>query len=348
MNDLIEVSYTGDLLAHRRCARAWAYEKHIGIHPYEQVQAMEGFLVHHAMEWLTKHHRRHGAHATPAELREQLGRYFRVLWARGIRTTFASKEKTLDRVLGHLFDQASGRPQPEVKAAVEGAQHEEYPLRSVRKVMPELHGGKSKVLLTGVLDVVIHQKAELVYRQTWRWTDKTNLRGEITHDQPDQAAIGDREIWDYKSTRLRHSTSCEDYVRQVVTYAALLQNRMGLPHRCVLFFTNEAPGAKERLLAIPIDKEVVDASVHWTLEQVRELRDTVLQVQQNPQSVGGGDLSKRGQPLEERVDNDLKAQCTACAQRFDCPAYHAYLAKSGQHGNGSEHPDVQRTNVEKN
>src|SRR5689334_21543080 len=27
VTDVIEVSYTGDLLAHRRCARAWAYEK---------------------------------------------------------------------------------------------------------------------------------------------------------------------------------------------------------------------------------------------------------------------------------------------------------------------------------
>ena len=33
MTDVIEVSYTGDLLAHRRCGRAWAYEKHAGFHP---------------------------------------------------------------------------------------------------------------------------------------------------------------------------------------------------------------------------------------------------------------------------------------------------------------------------
>lgn len=41
MSDVIEVSYTGDLLAHRRCARSWAYEKYTGFQPYEQVQAME-------------------------------------------------------------------------------------------------------------------------------------------------------------------------------------------------------------------------------------------------------------------------------------------------------------------
>ena len=53
MTEAIEVSYTGDLLAHRRCARAWCFEKQAGFQPYEAVQAMEGRLVHHAMEWLT-------------------------------------------------------------------------------------------------------------------------------------------------------------------------------------------------------------------------------------------------------------------------------------------------------
>jgi len=346
VSDLIEVSYTGDLLAHRRCARAWAYEKHVGIHPYEQVQAMEGFLVHHAMQWLTDRHRKNGRHATPDELAEQLNSYFLVLWARGIRTTFASKTDTVARVIRHPYDISAGEPRPEVRAAVEGAQHEEYPLRSVRKVLPELYGGKSKVLLTGVLDVVIQQKGELVYPLTWQWTDKASLRGTVTQAQ-DQAQVGDREIWDYKGTKLRNNTARDDYVRQVVTYAALLQDRMGLPKRCVLFFTNEEAPAR-RLLAIPIDQEVVDASVDWTLAQVRELRQTVLQVQQDPLSVEGGDLTRRDEPLEDRIDDDLKQQCTACSQRFDCTAYRAHLAKSGQYGDGSDHPDVRLLNVEKN
>jgi hypothetical protein len=348
MSDLIEVSYTGDLLAHRRCPRAWAYEKHVGIHPYEQVQAMEGFLIHHAMQWLTDRHRQTCRHATQQELTDQLLNYFLVLWARGIRTTFASKQETVERVVNHLYDAKVGGPQPEVQAAVEGAQHEEYPLRSVRKVVPELYGGKSKVLLTGVLDVVIQQKNELVYPLTWRWTDKVNLRGEVTDEVPDRTEVGDQEIWDYKGTKLRNNTSRDDYVCQVVTYAALLQDRIGLPKRCVLFFTNEKPGSKQRLLAIPIDQEVVDASVNWTLEQVRELRNTVLQVQQDPLSIEGGDLTKRHELLENRVDEDLKAQCTGCSQRFDCTAYHSYLAKSGEHGDGANHPDVKRVNVEKN
>jgi len=174
VTDLIEVSYTGDLLAHRRCARAWAYEKHVGIHPYEQVQAMEGFMVHHAMQWLTDRHRKTGRHARPQELTNQLNNYFLVLWAQ------------------------------------------------------------------------------------------------------------------------------------------------------------------------------VEASVGWTLEQVRELRETVLQVQRDPLSIEGGDLTTRHEPLENRIDDDLKAQCTACSQRFDCTAYHAYLAKSGEYGDGSSHPDVRLLNVEKN
>ncbi|MFC8615580.1 PD-(D/E)XK nuclease family protein [Micromonospora purpureochromogenes] len=347
MTDLIEVSYTGDLLAHRRCPRAWAYEKHIGIHPYEQVQAMEGFLVHHAMQWLTDQHRKTGHHAGRDQLTQQLERYFLVLWARGIRTTFASKMETIERVVGHLYQEDRDEPQPEVKAAVEGAQHEEYPLRSVRRVKRELYGGKSKVLLTGVLDVVVQQKSELVYPLTWRWTDKVRLEGEVT-ETPDRAAAGDQEIWDYKGTRLRKNNARDDYVRQVATYAALLQDRIGLPKRCVLFFTNEKPGSKRRLLSIPIDQEVVEASINWTLAQVQELRQTVLQLQRDPLSVEGGDLTKRGLPLGDRVDDDLQAQCTACSQRFDCSTYRAHLSKGRRPGTGSVPPDVDLLNVAKN
>ncbi|GAA4243227.1 PD-(D/E)XK nuclease family protein [Dactylosporangium darangshiense] len=342
MTDLIEVSYTGDLLAHRRCRRAWAFEKHVGVHPYEQVQAMEGFMIHHAMQWLTDRHRATGAHADVASLTAQLNSYFLVLWSRGIRTTFASKQETVDRVTRHLYDVEADAPHPEVLAAVEGAQHEEYPLRSVRKVVPELYGGKSKILLTGILDVVIQQKNTLTYPLQWRWTDKAAMLGEVI-DVPDQAAVGDTEIWDYKGTRLRQNRSRDDYVRQVVTYAGLLQDRIGLPRRCVLFFTNEKPGSGRRLLSIPIDQEVIDASFAWTLEQVRELRNTVLQIQQDPLSIDGGDLTKQHLPMAQRVDQDLKAQCTACGQRFDCDAYRAFLTAGGADPN-----DIDRLNVNKN
>ena len=344
MSDIIEVSYTGDLLAHRRCPRAWAYEKHVGMHPYEQVQAMEGYLVHHAMEWLTTYYQEHDrkAHATRDQLIEQLNRYFKILWGKGIRTTFSSRDDTIERVANHLYPLPKGQPLPEVKAVVEGALHEEYPLRSVRKVVPARFGGKSRVLLTGVLDVVVQQQSTLTYQRVWQWTDTEKLDGEPV-EAVEIAQKGDLEIWDYKGTR--SSTGyLEDYVRQVVTYAALLEDRLGLPKRCVLFFVNE-PDRKKRLLAIPINREVVDGAVEWTLEQVRDLRQTVLRMQDDPLSIEGGDLRLRDLPLKERVTTELKAQCTACGQRFDCSAYRSFL---GPGKRGSEHTDVDTLNVAKN
>src|SRR5687768_11583389 len=149
MTDVIEVSYTGDLLAHRRCRRSWAYEKYAGFQPYEQVQAMEGRLIHHAMEWLSRRYKETGTHPSESELSARIEHYFRVLWARGLRTAFSSKAETLNRVRTNLFP--SGRMDPTVKAVVEGAVHSEYELRTVRKVIEADFGGKSRMLLTGVL-----------------------------------------------------------------------------------------------------------------------------------------------------------------------------------------------------
>ena len=340
MSDVIEVSYTGDLLAHRRCPRAWAYEKHIGMHPYEQVQAMEGHLIHHAMEWLTKQHRKSGAHASREALKSQLEQYFRVLWGRGIRTTFRSRDEVITAVADHLYP--DGQPLPEVVAVVEGALHEEYPLRSVRQVFPERFGGKSRILLTGVLDVVVQQKGNLDYRRTWEWTDPSQVEGRVTPHR-DSAQAGDLEIWDYKGTRAS-TEYLGDYVRQVVTYAALLEDRVGLPARCVLFFVNE-PDRDLRLLSIPVTREVIDGSVTWTLEQVRELRQTVLLMQQDPLAIEGGDIRWRDLPPAERVSEDLKKQCTACGQRFDCTTYASALA-NGRRRPGV-HPDVDIRNINK-
>lgn len=344
MSDVIEVSYTGDLLAHRRCPRAWAYEKHVGISPYEQVQVMEGHLVHHAMEWLTKQWTLSNAtqHASEQALCDQLTSYYRVLHGRGIRAKFTSKAEVIDRVVKNLY--RKGLPRPEVAAAVEGATHEEYPLRSVRKVMPADFGGKSRVLLTGVLDVVIQQKAELEYKNEWRWTSEATLDGEVVTSTT-KAAVGDLEIWDYKGTRA-DSPYMADYVRQVVTYAALLQDRLGLPARCVLFFVNE-PKDDERLLAIPINDQLIAASVQWTLDRVRELRGTVLQMQNDPLSVEGGDFEaqRAGLPLADRVDATLRTQCTLCAQRFDCATYRAAL---GPGKRGAPPGDLDILNIYKN
>jgi DNA helicase II / ATP-dependent DNA helicase PcrA len=337
MNDVIEVSYTGDLLAHRRCPRAWAYEKYVGFHPYEQVQAMEGRLIHHAMEWLTSHLRERGRHATRAELDEQVRRHFRVLWARGIRTGFASKEETIQRVVENLFPR--GAMHRTVRAAIEGAVHTEYELRTVRKLFRNQFAGKGKLLLTGILDLVVQQQSALSYPNTWQWTDVTKLEGEprpgITAANP-----GDLEIWDYKGTQAS-TPYMIDYVRQLLTYAALYHERTGqFPRRCVLFFVNE-PDSKRQLLAVPVDPSLVQRALDWTIDQVRGLRQTVLDFERDPLQVNGGDLTQVGRPVGQRVTPELKKQCTACSFRCDCAEYRAHLRNPN-------HPDVSVTNVQKN
>jgi hypothetical protein len=345
MTDVIEVSYTGDLLAHRRCARAWAYEKRAGFQPYEVVQAMEGRLVHHAMEWLTRQYQEtlsRRRHVTGEELRQQLDRYFRVLWARGIRTTFESKQTTLDRVVANLFPR--DQIDPVVKAVVEGAVHTEYELRAVKKVLPADaadFAGKSRILLTGILDLVVQQPEPLTYNQTWAWESVDALEGHA-EERPLTAAPGEVEIWDYKATRAR-SPFCTDYVRQLLTYAALFRDRTGyLPARCVLFFINEPSDRGRRLLAIDVSPGLVDAALDWTYQQVRLLRATDAAFESNPGGVEGGELARRGEPAGQRLTTETKQQCTACSFRFDCAEYAASL------DGGAGHPDVALTNVFKN
>jgi len=337
MRDVIEVSYTGDLLAHRRCARAWVYEKHVGLHPYEQVQAMEGRLVHHAMEWMARRYLEDGRHVANDDLKVQLEKQFKVLWARGFRTSFSSKAETLNRIVNNLYCKSD--LDPTVRAVVEGAQHSEYELRTVRKLIEADFGGKSKLLLTGVLDVVVQQQAPLTYRQEWHWVNRTILEGD-----PISSAIaahpGDLEIWDFKATRFRTPYK-SDYVRQLLTYAALYRDQTGrLPERCVLFFVNEQEPA-ERLLSIALDDELLQLAVAWTLDEVRRLRQTVLTFQRRPQDVRGGTSDNKSRAGEGPIDDEQAHQCTACGQRFDCAEYHEYLG-------GPTEADVKRSNVFKN
>lgn len=337
MGDVIEVSYTGDLLGHRRCPRAWAFEKQAGFHPYEQVQAMEGRLIHHAMEWLTREHRRTGNHPDSDALRAQLTKYFRVLWARGMRTTFASKTDTVARVVDNLFPE--GKMHRTVKAAIEGALHTEYELRSVRKIVKANFAGKGRLLLTGILDLVIQQQNPLSYERSWRWTDFVALEG-IVDNKPLISSVGDVEIWDYKGTR-SDTQYLTDYVRQLLTYAALYKERSGaLPARCVLFFVNEHDSTKQ-LLAIPVDQKIVDSALDWTIQQVRAIRQTTLQFQSSPISVNGGAYEDRLKVVGKRVSTELKQQCTACGFRFDCAEYIAHLGTS-------THTDIDMTNIRKN
>lgn len=341
MRDVIEISYTGDLLAHRRCRRAWAYEKRAGFQPYEAVQAMEGRLIHHAMQWLVRQFHeanKKQRHADPSELRLQLDRYFKVLWARGIRTAFASKQETLDRVMDNLFP--GGRIDPIVKAAVEGAQHSEYELRAIKKVLPAQFAGKSRILITGVLDLVIQQQDPLTYERRWVWDSISDMRGH-TEKLTSQANRGDVEIWDYKGTRA-NTAYIADYVRQVLTYAALYEERtLILPRRCVLFFVNEPPSDK-RLLAIDVAPDVVQACLKWTETQVRQLQATDLGFQNDPISVMPGELDLAGNELGSRITPETTQQCTTCGLRFDCPEYSTYLA------GGTSATDVDIYNVLKN
>lgn len=337
MRDVIEVSYTGDLLGHRRCPRSWAFEKQAGFHPYEQVQAMEGRLIHHAMEWLTREFRSSGKHRNTQDLTVQLTKYFRVLWARGMRTTFASKADTVDRVVRNLFP--NGKMHKTVRSAIEGAQHTEYELRSVRKVVKADFAGKSRLLLTGILDLVVQQQNPLIYEQTWEWTDLAALEGKVANKQT-HAAVGDVEIWDYKGARAG-THYLTDYVRQLLTYAALYKERSGaLPKRCVLFFVNE-PKFDRQLLVIPVDQKTVDSALDWTIKQVQAIRQTSLSFQAGPTSVSGGAYADAHLPIGSRVNTELKQQCTACGFRFDCAEYITHLGGPG-------HTDIDILNVHKN
>lgn len=328
MNEVIEVSYTGDLLAHRRCPRAWAYEKHVGFVPYEQVQAMEGRLLHHAMEWLARRYTDDGVLANRSELADQLEHYYRVLRSRGIVTAFSTREEVLKRILDNLFKtkRDSSKLQRPVEAVIRGAEHTEYQLRSVRKVIPEDFAGKKKILLTGIIDLVLQQPDSLTYQKRWSWDDREELLGHVEGKEI-QAKPGDEEIWDFKATKASSEFQI-DYVRQVATYAALYRERTGkLPARCVLFFVNERD-EEDRLLAVPVDDELVDKALEWTVGQVEQLRATTIQFAKGPVAVAGGSLLERDKPVGQRITAELKKQCTACGQRFDCNEYKAFLKGS--------------------
>jgi hypothetical protein len=328
MTDVIEVSYTGDLLSHRRCPRAWAYEKHVGFVPYEQVQAMEGRLLHHAMEWLARRYDTDGELTTRGDLKKQLEHYYQVLRARGITTAFTTRDDVLERILNNLYvgKEEAARMHRAVSAVIRGAQHTEYQLRSVKKVIPERFAGKNKILLTGIIDLVLQQPDALTYYRRWMWDDPLALKGHV-EEQTLEATAGDEEIWDFKATR-SSTNYMEDYVRQVATYAALYRERTDrLPKRCVLFFVNE-PRDAAKLLAVPINNELVDSAVKWTVDQVEELRRTTILFAKKPESVEGGSLLCKDLPVGKRVNDDLKAQCTACGQRFDCIEYTTSIGSS--------------------
>ncbi len=340
MSNVIEISYTGDLLAHRRCPRAWAYEKYAGFHPYEQVQAMEGRLIHHAMEWLTAFFARESRHATRGEVEDQLKHYFRVLWARGIRTAFASKTETINRVLDNLLpdNKVPDRLHPTVQTAIEGAQHTEYELRTVKKLVALDHDGKDRLLLTGILDLVVQQQNPLRYERVWKWSHKAKLEGEV-HKAVVRAKVNDLEIWDYKGTR-GDSPYMRDYVLQLLTYANLYRERTGKrPARCILFFINEKK-RDDQLVAIPLEDDLLDVALTWTIDRVKDVQRTMRVYEADPCAVEGGD-EKNSKIGKLQISESLTKQCTACGRRFDCESYKRHLG-------GSKHPDIDLLNIRKN
>ena len=153
----------------------------------------------------------------------------------------------------------------------------------------------------------------------------------------------DIEIWDYKGSR-SGTPYLIDYVRQLLTYAALYRERVGeLPARCVLFFVNE-PDRSEQLIAVPVDEEIVRRAVEWTYEQVGHLQKTIGIFQKDPCAVPGGDFERRGAKVGNRMTDELKKQCTACGFRFDCDEYGTHLRSDRK----KPHPDIDIYNVRKN
>ena len=286
---------------------------------------MEGRLVHHAMEWLARFFAEHGRHANVDELRSRLHHYFRVLWGRGVRTRFSTKERTVDRVLTNIFP--DDVLDSIVATVIEGARHTEYELRAVRKVLnPSAFGGKSRILLTGILDVVVQQQKPLVYERTWVWSNAAKLEGRVSNLVA-VADEGDVEIWDYKGTRA-NTPHLADYIRQLLTYAALYRERTSvLPKRCVLFFINEPPVTRKRLLSVQVTDSVVQAAVDWTIEEVRILQQSLRRFVTDPKEVGAGEYELRAKPPGKRITTELRKQCTTCSMRFDCSDYRTFLSK---------------------
>ena len=330
MSEVVEVSYTGDILAHRRCPRAWAYQRHVGLHPYEQVQAMEGLLAHHAMEWLTIFYRENGHHANADELAQQLLNRYSVLRSRGVRSEFVKKIVIVTRVVSILFPLASPTSLPVgtfdkaapldavVRACVEGAVHTEYEIKSVQALSPGLYPTKNKYLLRGVLDLVRQESGTFEYHRVFEITNLADCAGILKFGKI-STNVDDVEIWDYKASK-PDTPYIGDYVRQLLTYAAIYHQHTGsLPKRCVLAFLRQPKKGTlaDHLVAIPINQSLVDAALKWTTNQVGSIGSSVTTFRTNPLSIPAGDEGCG------KISKELRNQCTACGQRFDCGSYKA-------------------------
>ena len=348
MSGVIGVSYTGDILGHRRCPRAWLYERHVGLRPYEQVQAMEGNLAHFAMEWLTKQYRANGAYPTAKQLETEMLKRYSVLRSRGIRSEFGKKGEIVARVVevpfpdsvSHPKDQApviteTGDIDPIVAKCISCAQHTEYEIKHVRDLPTgHLFRGKKQVLLRGILDLVVQEQDSMTYSQVYEMADPVNLIGECAPKEV-KSKPGDIEIWDYKASK-PNTRYIHDYVRQLLTYAALYHHNnpeQALPARCVLAFLRRPRKGtlQDHLIAIPITKKLLDHAEQWTMVQILDIGASIEDFIASPTNakVGTGGCGT--------VDKELAQQCTACGQRFDCEPYRKSHAM-----------DCDRTRIDKN
>ena len=320
-NEVIEVSYTGDLLAHRRCPRAWAYEKHVGFAPYEQVQAMEGRLLHHAMEWMT---RKYEDDQDPRLTRRIEGPTRTLLQSVAFARDHYRVHHPRRGTRAHPREPLQGCRQRQGAAPGrdrdQGRPTQRVPTARRQKGDPKAFAGKSKILLTGIIDLVLQQVDPLTYESVWVWDDVEHLTGHV-EEQKLTAETGDMEIWDFKGDPKREpSTSRTTSVRLLPTPPSIA-SALGHCPNAVSFSSSTSANRRKRLLAIPVDQEIVDSALIWTVDQVEELRRTTIRFAEDPASIEGGSLQLKDEEVGMRITPDLKAQCTACGQRFDCTEY---------------------------
>ena len=277
VSDVIEMSYTGDILAHRRCPRAWAYGKKAGFHPYEQVQAMEGRLVHHAMDGSRE------KHAKPTDTLRGLAACTAALL---LRNPLGARGKNGVRAPGRRPGPRGEPPLPRgaldpiVRRAIEGVLHTEYELRAVRDVLPDHLGGKSKILLTGIIDLVLQERAPLTYERRWRWTSPSQLAGEVCERDCFSQQRGCRTLGLQGHPRIHEIR--RDYVRQLSTYAALYRDRAGEFHRDASFSSSTSLTLHGDFLPSRSLKDCWDAGIALTKAQAAALQASVAVFERNP------------------------------------------------------------------
>ena len=156
------------------------------------------------------------------------------------------------------------------------------------------------------------------YHRVYEISDPGDCSGSLKPGNV-KTSTDDVEIWDYKASK-PNTPYIGDYVRQLLTYAAIYHRHTGsLPKRCVLAFLRQPKKGTlaEHLVAIPINQSLVDAALKWTTNQVGAIGTSVTTFRGNPKVIPAGDEGSG------KISKELRNQCTACGQRFDCASYSA-------------------------